>query len=86
VARLSKEFRYKILERDNFRCRFCNRGGKHSDYILEVHHIVWRRHGGSDNPANLMTICCRCHDILHYGVESGRPYTFTELKNRQGGA
>lgn len=85
APKLSKEFRYKILERDNFRCRFCDRGGKHSDYILEVHHIVWRRHGGSDNPANLMTICKRCHMILHYGrCPDNVALTFSELRNGKG--
>lgn len=86
MAKLSKEIRYQILERDGFLCRFCGRGGRYSDYILEVHHIVWRRYGGQDSPANLMCICCRCHDILHYGQESSRPYFFSELKGgRKGG-
>ena len=82
MGRLSKELRYKILERDEFLCRFCSRGGRYSDFILEVHHIQWRRHGGQDNPSNLMTICSRCHDILHYGKETGRPYTFSEVRNK----
>lgn len=77
---LNKEYRYQILLRDNFICRFCGCGGRFSDYILEVHHIVWKRHGGSDEPDNLMVICCRCHDILHYGKETGRPYYFSEQK------
>ena len=84
MGRLSKELRYQVLEADGFLCRFCGVGGRYSDIILEVHHIRWRRHGGQDEPSNLMTICCRCHDILHYGQETERPYTFTEAKQRQG--
>lgn len=85
ASRLSKEYRLQILERDNFTCQFCGVGGKHSDYILEVHHVIWRRYGGSDAPHNLLTCCPVCHDLIHYGRYSGRPITFTELKNRQGG-
>jgi len=85
VGRLPKELRRSILERDDFLCRFCGRGGRFSDYLLEIHHIVWRRHGGQDTPANLMVICRRCHLILHYGhCPPDVPLTFTELKNRGG--
>jgi len=79
-----KQLRREILERDDFTCRFCGRGGRFSDYLLEVHHIIWRRHGGQDQPSNLMTICVECHDKLHYGKWKGRPRTFTELKDNQG--
>jgi 5-methylcytosine-specific restriction endonuclease McrA len=85
VARLSRDLRYKILESDQFLCRFCGIGGRNSDIILEVHHIKWRRHGGSDEPANLMTVCRACHNVLHYGyVPSDIPLTFTELRKRGG--
>ena len=83
MGNLPKELRYSILERDGFHCRFCDRGGKQSDYILEVHHIIWRVHGGNDKPENLLTVCPYCHDLIHYGVYTGRPLTFTELKARQ---
>jgi 5-methylcytosine-specific restriction endonuclease McrA len=85
MGNLPKEVRYSILERDGFQCKFCSRGGKTSDYILEVHHIVWRRWGGTDRPDNLITVCPYCHDLIHYGFYTGRPATFTELKKRQGG-
>lgn len=81
-----KELRYAVLERDNFQCRFCDRGGKSSDYILEVHHVIWRRNGGSDAMSNLITVCPYCHDLIHYGNYTGRPVTFSELKLRQGGS
>jgi len=84
VGRLPRELRRLILERDEFLCRFCGRGGRYSDYLLEIHHIVWRRHGGQDQPANLMVICVECHDKLHYGEWKGRPRTFTELGENQG--
>jgi len=84
VGRLPKDLRYQVLEADGFLCRFCGVGGRYSDIILEVHHIRWRRHGGSDEPSNLMTVCRAHHEILHYGRELDTPKTFTELRKRQG--
>jgi 5-methylcytosine-specific restriction endonuclease McrA len=48
------------LRRDNYRCTAC---GATRD--LEVHHIVPRRLGGPDEPANLITLCAACHSRLH---------------------
>jgi len=85
VGRLPKDLRYQILEADGFLCRFCGIGGRYSDIILEVHHIRWRRHGGQDEPSNLMTICRKCHFILHYGnCPPHIPLTFTELRKKGG--
>lgn len=32
---------------------------------LEVHHVVFRSCGGSDDPANLVPLCPSCHTIIH---------------------
>jgi 5-methylcytosine-specific restriction endonuclease McrA len=53
--------RLKILERDNWRCQFC---GARSN--LQVHHIVFRSHGGIDSEENLITACADCHQSLHH--------------------
>ncbi len=52
-----------ILNRDNYTCQCCK--GKHKDNKLEVHHIVYRCNGGSDEAENLITLCCTCHKNLH---------------------
>jgi 5-methylcytosine-specific restriction endonuclease McrA len=52
--------RSQILLRDHFRCRECGYY-KH----LEVHHIVPRSKGGTDDPSNLITLCGRCHAKKH---------------------
>ena len=49
-----------VKARDNFTCWNC---GSHEH--LEVHHIVQRKDGGSDRPANLITLCEKCHCIRH---------------------
>lgn len=54
-----------VLDRDNHTCVHCK--GKSKDSKLEVHHIVFRRDGGSDEASNLITLCKTHHDDLHSG-------------------
>ena len=54
-----------ILTRDNYTCQHCK--GKSKDSKLEVHHIIFRRNGGSDEQENLICLCKTCHDKLHKG-------------------
>ncbi len=54
-----------VLDRDNHTCQYCN--GKSKNNKLEVHHIVFRRNGGSDEASNLITLCKTHHDALHSG-------------------
>jgi hypothetical protein len=43
------------------RCFIC---GEDNPHVLEEHHIVPRRHGGSDDPENLVTLCANCHSAI----------------------
>jgi len=52
-----------VLNRDNYTCQYCK--GKSKDSKLEVHHIIFRCYGGSDESENLITLCKTCHDKLH---------------------
>ena len=54
-----------VLNRDNYTCQHCK--GKTKDSKLEVHHIIFRKNGGSDEESNLITLCKSCHDKLHEG-------------------
>ena len=49
------------LNRDNYKCRCC--GLKKG--TLEVHHIIYKSKGGSDDLDNLITLCRKCHKDLH---------------------
>lgn len=55
--------RAHALDRDNYTCQYC--GAK--KVRLEVHHIRFRRNGGSDDLENLITLCKKCHDDLYDG-------------------
>ena len=50
-----------VKSRDGYTCQVC---GSHEK--LEVHHIIPRAEGGNDRPANLITLCEKCHDTHHY--------------------
>ena len=54
-----------VLNRDDYTCQHCK--GKRKDSKLEVHHIVFRSQGGSDEEGNLITLCHTCHKALHSG-------------------
>jgi hypothetical protein len=55
-----------VLTRDGYTCQQCK--GKAKDQRLEVHHIVFRNQQGSDEEANLLTLCKTCHESLHAGT------------------
>jgi len=50
--------RYRIFERDGWRCRV---PGCSSRRNLQVHHIDFRSHGGTDDDANLAVLCAAHH-------------------------
>ena len=55
-----------VLYRDGYICQHCK--GKSKDSKLEVHHIIFRSNGGSDEQENLICLCKTCHDKLHKGL------------------
>lgn len=55
--------REAVLHRDNYTCQCC--GEKH--VRLEVHHIIYRSNGGTDDESNLITLCEGCHAKVHNG-------------------
>ena len=59
-ANIPNETRKAIYCRDGYRCAICDdvRG-------LQLHHVVLRSQGGNDSPHNLITLCWRCHAIVH---------------------
>jgi len=53
----------KVLNRDNYTCQHCK--GRRKDSKLDVHHIIYRSNGGSDEEDNLITLCHTCHKGVH---------------------
>ena len=55
-----KRERLKALQRDSHRCSECG-----STHLLGVHHIIHRKHGGTNDVNNLITLCNVCHSNKH---------------------
>ena len=71
-----------ILNRDKYTCQHC----KTKQGTLEVHHIIFRSNGGSDEPDNLITLCRNCHRELHLGKFSLKNTKGLKRKNKQAAA
>jgi len=54
-----KNIRSIVLKRDNYKCVLC---GKENSG--QVHHIIPRSKGGTEELSNLITLCGRCHMLL----------------------
>jgi len=55
--------RVLVLQRDNYQCVEC---GKKDEYgerrnLLDVHHVIPKIEGGTNDLENLMTLCPECH-------------------------
>jgi N6-L-threonylcarbamoyladenine synthase len=53
-----------VFERDKYTCKIC----KKKDGIMQTHHIIQRKDGGSDRPDNLVCVHKTCHEELHKGL------------------
>ncbi len=55
--------RDRVLVRDGLHCLRCQ-----SRQELMVHHVALRSQGGRTSPSNLITLCARCHALVHEGL------------------
>lgn len=64
----------RVRLRDGGRCR--NPGCRRREE-LHAHHIDHRSHGGRTIPANSVSVCARCHALIHAGLleVSGDPFS-----------
>jgi 5-methylcytosine-specific restriction endonuclease McrA len=81
----SRRTRFKVLERDGYRCRYCGRTSQ--EVALDVDHLVPVREGGSDDLDNLVTACIDCnagksgHPLRAHPVEHARASAETSARN-----
>ncbi len=45
-------------------CEICSE----SDIILDRHHITSKTNGGTNEPSNIVSLCCNCHRRVHMGM------------------
>lgn len=56
---ITAQLRFRVLERDNFKCAYCGMPGTHC--ILEVDHVKPIAHGGTNDMSNLAASCADCN-------------------------
>lgn len=76
-AEIWHKIRISILTRDGFKCQECGYQNR-----LEVHHIIPRSKGGTNDPSNLTTLCKRCHD-KHHPDRHPRQKIYKKSKHRK---
>ena len=60
----------EVNDRDDGLCRVC---GKQAS---DIHHILFRSHGGKDEPSNLVCLCREHHEMAHSDEKVWREYLF----------
>lgn len=51
--------RKQAAERDNGLCVLCGQPAN------DVHHVIFRSHGGQDELSNVVCLCRQCHEMAH---------------------
>lgn len=64
-----REIRLQVLKRDNYRCVSCSTPVKSSE--ADIHHLLPKSMGGTDELSNLVTLCDGCHAAHHPNLAGG---------------
>lgn len=70
-----KNFRnhYQIAELEVVMCQHCNKR-----QAADIHHIIFKSQGGSDEIENLIALCRECHDKAHGKLKKGEKKILAE--------
>lgn len=66
-----RNLKLELAKRNDGKCETCNNG---NFAILQVHHIILRKKGGSNELKNLKLICPNCHMEEHHGCLTYQEY------------
>lgn len=64
---LPKATRMAVLERDDYHCQVCGRGGRTQPSLVstfEIHHLQDVQIAGGDEKDNLILLCKQCHSLI----------------------
>lgn len=74
---LSFQQKHQLMEKVRNHCEYCQ-----ERYTLDVHHIIHRSEGGSNEQTNLIVLCAKCHRMAHGGgISKGKLFAIS--KNRR---
>jgi hypothetical protein len=77
---MEKELVDRMMVKCARRCCICRR---FNPTKLQVHHIVQRSEGGTDDEDNLIVTCITCHSDIHSQVPFARRFSVEELKGHR---
>ena len=58
---------FDLGEQDDICCEICGKGGRIDRGGFDLHHIIYRSHGGTDKVENIILLCRDHHDKAHDG-------------------
>lgn len=68
MSQLQQSTRREVFEQKGHECLFCGVTGEQHEQEygrdLDVHHVIPKRKGGSNDPDNLIPVCIGCHKTL----------------------
>ncbi len=64
LGKAERACRKAVQARDRGHCRIpaCRRKAVH------LHHLIYRAHGGTWQPDNIVSLCVPCHQLVHGGA------------------
>jgi 5-methylcytosine-specific restriction endonuclease McrA len=77
--------RYRIFERDKFRCIYCGKSSIEDGVKLEIDHVTPGRRGGRVMDNNLVTACQKCNKgkMANIPGEDNLERIYAELEKRE---
>ena len=71
TKRIPAKVRRAVYARDGHACILCE-----DSRVVQLHHVVPRGRGGSDEPQNLVCLCPACHRVAHgeYAYQNQFPF------------
>ena len=70
-----RSIRRKLISERGLCCERCHYDNVN---VLQVHHIIERSKGGTDDPLNLLLLCPNCHYTIHHGDSRKEPNAETK--------
>lgn len=61
----TENWKFEVHKRDGFTCQICGAKEEPEHPTFQVHHVVFKCNGGSNDLNNLQLLCPECHRKLH---------------------
>jgi 5-methylcytosine-specific restriction endonuclease McrA len=80
---VTENWKFEVHKRDNFTCQRCGAKEDPKHPTFQVHHVVFKCNGGSNNLNNLQLLCPECHRKLHNSNPVGNSRKHRSKKRRR---